>query len=174
MGAGGGHGTGLANLRARLKALHGDAAELSGRSTNPGRPGGTRVPAADMRGELPEYLRSPVLALRAWTGRHSLWACFAGAANFFCNGTPLANTELQADELRGLCYNVLQFGFPLVWLVGMAHSSAGWWTPVSYPTLWPSSRRSHSRSCWACGASDRPWRSCWEPSPGGRSRPTSS
>jgi sensor histidine kinase YesM len=29
MGAGGGHGTGLANLRARLKALHGDAAELS-------------------------------------------------------------------------------------------------------------------------------------------------
>ena len=77
-----------------------------------------------MKGELPEYLRSPVLALRAWTWtwtwRHSLWACFAGAANFFCNGTPLANTELQADELRGLCYNVLQFGFPLVWLVGTA------------------------------------------------------
>lgn len=73
-----------------------------------------------MRPALPWWFDLLLHPLRRWTWRHALWAFFIGAANLFCNGTPLANPNVEAEVWRGLVYNVLQFGFPLVWLVGVA------------------------------------------------------
>ncbi|MBN8503617.1 MAG: hypothetical protein J0L58_04010 [Burkholderiales bacterium] len=73
-----------------------------------------------MKPTLPWLLELLLHPLSTWTWRHAMWAAFIGAANLFCNGTPLANTHVETQILRGLVYNVLQFGVPLVWLVGVA------------------------------------------------------
>jgi hypothetical protein len=58
--------------------------------------------------------------LRGWRWQHSAWACFIGLANLVCNGTPLGSPDIELKVFNALAYNVLQFGFPLVFLVGLA------------------------------------------------------
>lgn len=59
--------------------------------------------------------------LRDWRWADSGWAVFVGAATLFANGTPLGNPGLDMRVSIALLYNVLQFGFPLVLLLGFAH-----------------------------------------------------
>lgn len=59
-------------------------------------------------------------ALRGWGWSHTGWAVFVGAATLFANGMPLAN-GIDHRAPVALAYNVLQFGFPLVLLLGIAH-----------------------------------------------------
>lgn len=58
--------------------------------------------------------------LRDWRWSHSGWAIFVGAATLFANGMPLGN-GIDNRAHVALAYNVLQFGFPLVLLLGLAH-----------------------------------------------------
>lgn len=58
--------------------------------------------------------------LRGWGWPQTGWAVFVGAATLFANGMPLAN-GIDARAHVALAYNVLQFGFPLVLLLGIAH-----------------------------------------------------
>lgn len=60
-------------------------------------------------------------SLRDWRWSHSGWALFVGAATLFANGTPLSNPTVDFRVGVALAYNVLQFGFPLVLLLGIAH-----------------------------------------------------
>lgn len=59
--------------------------------------------------------------LRAWDWAHSRAALFAGAATLFANGTPLSNWMGFDGLISALSYNILQFGFPLVFLLQWAH-----------------------------------------------------
>lgn len=59
--------------------------------------------------------------LRAWSWSHTRWALFVGAATLFANGTPLQHFEQDVRVWHALAYNILQFGFPLVLLLGWAH-----------------------------------------------------
>jgi len=59
--------------------------------------------------------------LRGWRWSHSGWALFVGAATLFANGTPLGNPGVGIRVGVALLYNVLQFGFPLVLLLQLAH-----------------------------------------------------
>lgn len=58
--------------------------------------------------------------LREWRWSHTGWAVFIGAATLFANGMPLAN-GIDSQAHIPLTYNVLQFGVPLVLLLGWAH-----------------------------------------------------
>lgn len=60
-------------------------------------------------------------SLRAWRWAHVGWAVAVGAATLFANGTPLGGNGPGFNLLNALTYNVLQFGFPLVLLLGWAH-----------------------------------------------------
>lgn len=66
------------------------------------------------------WLQAALDTLRGWNWRHSAWACGIGAANLFCNGTPLMGALMPASTLAGLSYNILQFGFPLMLFLGIA------------------------------------------------------
>lgn len=59
--------------------------------------------------------------LRGWRAPQMGWAVFVGTATLFANGTPLGGSGPDFDVLNALSYNVLQFGFPLVLLLGWAH-----------------------------------------------------
>lgn len=61
---------------------------------------------------------------RDWHWRHSLLALAIGALTLFAMGTPLAPSPEERKFLVPLVYNVLQFGFPLVFAVRVADRAA--------------------------------------------------
>ena len=74
--------------------------------------------------------------IRQWRWRTSMLAGLVGLATLVFSGYPLLyGTDLAAKEVfRVLAFNVLQFGFPLIFAVGMADRSidAGAWPLVAY------------------------------------------
>jgi Histidine kinase len=70
---------------------------------------------------MSKALQLLVETLRAWGWSHTAWAGFVGAVTLFANGTPLGGNGPDFNALNALTYNVLQFGFPLVLLLGWAH-----------------------------------------------------
>jgi len=70
---------------------------------------------------MKQVLQLLLAGLRDWRWSHTGWALFVGAATLFANGTPLSNPTVDFRVSIALTYNVLQFGFPLVLLLGFAH-----------------------------------------------------
>jgi hypothetical protein len=60
-----------------------------------------------------------------WSLRHTLFALVIGALTLFAMGTPLAPSPIERSLFVPLAYNVLQFGFPLVFAVRVADHAVG-------------------------------------------------
>ena len=58
--------------------------------------------------------------LRGWTWSTSALALLVGAVTLIAMGTPLAPSFGERKYVVPLAYNVLQFGFPLVFAVRLA------------------------------------------------------
>lgn len=76
---------------------------------------------APIRPRLLAWVRE---VLRQWHWRHSAAALAVGAATLFSMGTPLSPSPEERELLVPLLYNVLQFGFPLVFAVRVADHAA--------------------------------------------------
>ena len=58
--------------------------------------------------------------LRGWTWAMSAWAALVGAVTLIALGTPLAPSMGERKYIVPLLYNIIQFGFPLVFAVQLA------------------------------------------------------